>query len=285
MPDLTIIARAIDFIEENIRSPMTVADVAESVSYSLFHFCRVFNHATHHTPYDYLIRRRLAESVRSLLDSQKTILEIALEYQFSNPETFSRAFRRMFGVLPSESRKEGRIDLRQLMPRWTLAHLEHINKGPFLLPKVEEVEAFHVAGVMTLVRQDLKVIQELWAWLKHELGKLSGRLTSSELFGISLYSEDGDPGSYPYMAGVAWDRAEEVGGALVVKRFPAMKVARFIHKGSLFEVPLTLDYVYHAWLPRSGEQLSFPWVIESHGKEGWEAKGTESETAVAIPIQ
>ena len=285
MPDLAIIARAIDFIEDNLRSPITVADVAESVSYSLFHFCRVFNQATHHTPYDYLIRRRLAGSVHPLLDSQKSILEIALEYQFSNPETFSRAFRRMFGILPSESRKEGRIDQRQLMPRWTLAHLEHINKGPYLLPKVGDVEAFQVAGVMTLVRQDLKVIQELWAWLNHELDRVVEGASPGDYFGISFCSEGSDPGSYLYMAGVACEGAEDVGISLVVKRFPAMKVARFIHKGSLREVHLTLDYAYHAWLPRSDQQLSYPWVIENHGREGWEAKDAGSETAITIPIE
>jgi AraC family transcriptional regulator len=285
MPDLQIIAKAIDFVEDNLRSPMTVADMAESVSYSLFHFCRMFNQATHHTPYDYLIRRRLVESTRPLLHSDKNILEVALEYQFSNPETFSRAFRRMFGALPSEVRREGRIDQRQLMPRWTLAHLEHISKGPYLLPEVEERAPFQVAGVTTLVQEDPGVIPALWDWFLYEFERKDSKFRSGSLFGISLVSEDGVPGRYLYMAGVEIEGSQEVGGALVVKQFPAMRVARFIHKGKLRELYLTLDYAYHAWLPRSNEQLSFPWVMENLGQECWGAKGVESETAIYIPIQ
>ena len=87
------------------------------------------------------------------------------------------------------------------------------------------------------------------------------------------------------MAGVEIEELHEVGGALVVKRFPEMRVARFIHKGNFGQRCLTLDYAYHAWLPRSGEQLSFPWVIEKHGQTLWGAKGAESETAIYIPIQ
>jgi AraC family transcriptional regulator len=285
MPDLQIIARAIDFIEDNLRSPVTVADMAESVSYSLFHFCRVFNQATHHTPYDYLMRRRVVESTHPLLNSDKNILDIALEYQFGNPETFSRAFRRMFGALPSEVRKKGRIDRRLLMPRWTLAHLEHINKGPYLLPKVEERVPFQVAGVMTLVQKEIGVIPELWDWFVHELKRMGDHFTSGGLFGISMYAVGGYPEGYLYMAGVEIEESQAVGGALFVKRFPAMKVARFIHKGKLRKLYLTLDYAYHAWLPRSGEQLSFPWVLEKHSQISWGAKGAESETAIYIPIQ
>jgi AraC family transcriptional regulator len=285
MPDLQIIAKAIDFIEDKLRSPVTVADMAESVSYSLFHFCRVFNQATHHTPYDYLIRRRLVESTHSLLNSDKNILEIALEYQFSNPETFSRAFRRMFGILPSDLRKEGRIDRRHLMPKWTLAHLKHISKGPYLLPEVEERPPFQVAGIMTLVREDLGVIPELWNRFVQERERMGDYFSSGGLFGISLYSEENDPGSYLYLVGFEIEESQEVGGALVVKQFPAMKVARFIHKGKLHEFHLTLDYAYHAWLPRSGEQLSFPWVIEKHSQAFWGIKGAGSETAIYIPIQ
>lgn len=284
MPDLQIIARAIDFIEANLQSPITIADVAESVSYSLFHFCRVFNQVAHHTPYDYLIRRRLVESTHPLLNTDKKILEIALEFQFSNPETFSRAFRRMFGILPSELRRGGRLDRRHLMPKWTLAHLEHISKGHYLLPVVEERGPARVAGVMTLVQDDSSVIPELWDWFWNELERMGDTFSSGDFYSISMYSKDGHPESHLYMAGVELIGSEEVGDVFVEKQFPAMKVAHFVHKGSLCERHLTLDYAYHAWLPRSNEQLSFPWVMENLGQECWGAKGAESETAIYIPI-
>ena len=134
MPDLALISEAVDYIESNLREATTVADMADAVSYSLYHFCRTFNRATHHTPYDYLMRRRLSESAQALLQTDHKIIEIGLDYQFNSPETFSRAFKRMFGMQPNQIRKQGSIDPRRLMPRLTPAHLRHINKGPYLKP-------------------------------------------------------------------------------------------------------------------------------------------------------
>ena len=70
------ITQAIDFIERNLQRDISVADMAASVSYSIYHFCRTFNKITHHTPYDYLMRRRLSESARELMVSDRKIIEV-----------------------------------------------------------------------------------------------------------------------------------------------------------------------------------------------------------------
>jgi AraC family transcriptional regulator len=102
--------------------------------------------ATHHTPYDYLIRRRVSEAARALLETDNRILDIAFDYQFNNPETSSRAFKRMLGLQPSQWRVQGQANPGQpvgrLMPRLTLAHLEQIDKGPYLKPVVEDRTPF-----------------------------------------------------------------------------------------------------------------------------------------------
>ena len=101
MAEATSIVLAIDFVEENLGEDITIADVAEATGYSLYHFCRVFTQATHHPPYDYLIRRRLSQAAQDLLASERRIIDVALDYQFSTPETFSRAFKRLFGIQAS----------------------------------------------------------------------------------------------------------------------------------------------------------------------------------------
>ena len=90
MPDLAVICRALEFVEENLKDEISVGDMASAVGYSLYHFCRTFNEATHQTPYSYLMRRRLTEAARVLLSTDDKIIDVALDYQFGNPETFSR---------------------------------------------------------------------------------------------------------------------------------------------------------------------------------------------------
>ena len=77
MPDVTPIDRAIDLIEGNLMAAVTVADMAAAAGYSLFHFSRTFNQATHHTPYDYLMRRRLSEAAQTLVRTDRKIKSVA----------------------------------------------------------------------------------------------------------------------------------------------------------------------------------------------------------------
>ena len=50
MADLESMARALAFIEAHLQEPVGVGDIAQAVSYSLYHFCRTFSRLTLHTP-------------------------------------------------------------------------------------------------------------------------------------------------------------------------------------------------------------------------------------------
>lgn len=55
---------------------------------------------------DYLRQRKLAFALKEVRDKQKSFLDIAFDYGFSSHEAFTRAFKRMYGVAPSEYRRE-----------------------------------------------------------------------------------------------------------------------------------------------------------------------------------
>ena len=57
---------------------------------------------------DYLRHRKLAFALKEVRDSEKSILEIAVAYGFSSHEAFTRAFKGMYGVTPSDYRKHPR---------------------------------------------------------------------------------------------------------------------------------------------------------------------------------
>jgi AraC family transcriptional regulator len=285
----TAINRALDFVEDNLRQEITVADMANAAGYSLYHFSRTFNGIVHHTPYDYLMRRRLSESARDLVRTDRRIIDIAFDYGFNSPETFSRAFKRMFCVQPHQWRKREWIDERLLMGRLTPAHIDHINKGEYLMPELREKDAFRVTGVMSLIRYGRETVARLWDMLSRQLaGGVNGR-ELGDYYGIAWYPEDWGEQGFLYMAGV-----EVIAGngtiqdglptALVDKAMPAARYARFIHKGSRQELQFTLDYVYQIWLPKSGENLAHPFEIECYGQELDRAQAG-AEWEVLVPIE
>jgi AraC family transcriptional regulator len=278
-------AKAVDFIEANLKADIAVADIADAVSYSLYHFCRMFNGITHHTPYDYLMRRRLSESARELAETDKKIVDVAFDYRFNSPETFSRAFKRVFNVQPYLWRKQGSLDRRVLMSRLTAAHIQHINKGDYLNPALEERGAFQVAGVMALVKDNPEVIPQLWDMLAQEVAEIREIGTRGRWYGIAWYPRGWQERGYLYLAAVEVEPQAVVGSALVVKRMPPYKYARFIHKGPYRDLGLTLDYVYQTWLPKSGKRLAGSFEIEDYGHELGNPGGEASETGIYIPIR
>ncbi|MBT7191835.1 MAG: helix-turn-helix transcriptional regulator [Anaerolineae bacterium] len=132
---ITAIYSAIEFIEKHLKDEISVGDIAASAGYSLYHFIRVFNQTVQHSPYDYLIRRRLSEAALELRASDRRIIDISMDYCFQNHETFSRAFKRMFAVQPSQWRSKKNVQSWLLLPRLSMEYLRHINKKDFLYPK------------------------------------------------------------------------------------------------------------------------------------------------------
>jgi AraC-like DNA-binding protein len=100
------IMRAVDFVEERMGEDVGAQEMAAAACYSPFYFSRLFAQATGHSPYDYLMRRRVAAAAEEVVSGSRSLIEIALDRGFDVPDTFARAFRRCFGLAPSEARRE-----------------------------------------------------------------------------------------------------------------------------------------------------------------------------------
>ncbi len=262
MDDITGMARALDFIEDHLREPVGVADMAAAVAYSLYHFCRTFKAATHFTPYDYLMRRRIAEAAREALASEHKLIDIAFDYQFNNPETFSRAFKRVLGVQPTQWRKQG-AGYRQLMPRLTAKHLAHLRHGAPWRPVIEECPALGLIGVMTLGADAAAA----WDRLRHELAMCNLAGAGGEFYTWTWCAVDGaaEGGVTATLAALAKSGADVEAGALVAKTLPARTYLRVPHRGTARDLTLTLDCAYHIWLPQSEYRAALPWYVEGYG--------------------
>jgi AraC family transcriptional regulator len=279
MLNTTLMAQAIDFIEDHLRDDITVGDIARAVSLSVYYFCRSFNQATHHTPYDYLMRRRIAEAARDLLQTDRKIIEITFDYQFNNPETFTRAFKRVFALQPNQWRKQGCCDRRLIMPRLTLAHLQHLAQGPYLQPVLIERAELRLTGLMTLVQNDPAVIDTLWEWFARSIGS-RGDLVERDRYGILQYAAENEPAGYFYLLGVPVDDDTPLAATWVTKTLPARPCARFIHKGTRLDLQLTLDYIYYTWLPQANHQLQSSTILLHYGQHFEDSPAAETGVLV-----
>ena len=84
---------------------VTLDALSRRLGYSSYHFSHRFRELSGVSFRGYVRERRLALALRQLQSTEKSILEIALEFGFSSHEAFSRAFRKAYGVTPSSYRR------------------------------------------------------------------------------------------------------------------------------------------------------------------------------------
>jgi AraC family transcriptional regulator len=96
------IAKAVEYIEENLTNEIDLAACAKACGYSKYYFLRAFKEVAGITPIDYIRKRRLSEIAKRICEGDEYISEIAFAYGFNSKENFTRAFKDEYHILPTE---------------------------------------------------------------------------------------------------------------------------------------------------------------------------------------
>lgn len=103
----TAIGRAKEYIQRNFTKDISLDSVAQAVSISPYYFSKLFKEETGTNFSDYLTELRINRA-KQLLDEDpdRNIKEISIESGYSNPNYFSRIFKKWTGSTPTERRQE-----------------------------------------------------------------------------------------------------------------------------------------------------------------------------------
>src|SRR5438132_4034806 len=91
-------------IQEHLDEELPLDRLARVAHFSPFHFHRLFRALVGETVSEYVRRLRLESAAVALKTTDKTVLQVALDAGYGTHEAFTRAFRQMFGISPSQFR-------------------------------------------------------------------------------------------------------------------------------------------------------------------------------------
>ncbi|ACL76998.1 AraC family transcriptional regulator [Ruminiclostridium cellulolyticum] len=142
--------KAIDYIESNLADKISYNKAAQIACCSTYHFQRMFSSITDVPLSEYIRRRRLTLAAFELQTSDIKVIDVAFKYGYESPEAFSRAFKKLHGVMPTSARDIG-ISLKAF-PKMTFSI--SIKGDTEMNYRIEQREAFNVFGVYTEISTD-----------------------------------------------------------------------------------------------------------------------------------
>ena len=93
------------YLAVHFRQPLTIQAVAAALASSPYHLCRVFKREIGRSLHQHLNNLRLRAALEPLADDGVDLTTIGLEHGFASHSHFSAAFRKSFGLTPSQFRR------------------------------------------------------------------------------------------------------------------------------------------------------------------------------------
>lgn len=109
-PDLTgkpdSVRHVVRLMADHIEEPLSTVDMANRVGLSVRQIERLFRRYIKQTPSEYYIALRLSHARELLIQTDGTVLEVAISTGFASQSHFAQSYRAAFGCNPSDERRK-----------------------------------------------------------------------------------------------------------------------------------------------------------------------------------
>lgn len=113
--DETRVKEAMLFIRTHYAEPLTLQEIADSIHVSKSECCRCFARTLQMSPFEYLMKYRIYESTKKLMDSEQnfgSIADLATSVGFNNTSYFNKLFKKFLGCTPTYYRTHKVLHLK-----------------------------------------------------------------------------------------------------------------------------------------------------------------------------
>lgn len=106
MEKLLLITEAPEYIESNLTEEIKTEDIARELYCSKSSIEKLFKAVTNMSIKDYTVRRRMSRAAKDIVaHPDSSLLDLSVKYGYSSNEAFTRAFKGIWHVNPSEYKK------------------------------------------------------------------------------------------------------------------------------------------------------------------------------------
>lgn len=270
--------RVLDYIQEHLDEELSLDRLSSLACFSQYHFHRIFSGMVGESVKAYVRRLRLERAASRLKQTKKGITEIAFEAGFETHESFTRAFKVMFGLSPKHFRQrtwqvrrdKNRKYWKETTMKVTLITLEAMDvayirhRGPYdQCGKAWDILC-QWAGSQGLLRPGVKMLG---------LSYDDPQVTSPEKLRYDACIEVNTECS-----------VEEVDSSIARKTIPQGYYAMTTHVGPYDTLADTYNELCGQWLPQNGYEIDSRACLEIYMNSPEETEQEDLITDIYIPL-
>jgi AraC family transcriptional regulator len=144
------IHQAIDYISEHLAEDIPLEKLATVACFSPFHFHRIFSAVLGETPRDYIERSRMEKAAKLICLKQNiAIADIASACGFSSASSFTRTFKKHYGIAPTQYLQKHKEEHHTLSEQQPITQSQSRLRD-FSLVEIKKLPAFHIAYSQTI---------------------------------------------------------------------------------------------------------------------------------------
>lgn len=273
---------SIEYIEANLFEKITPDDIARQACFSTFHYCRMFRALIGDSVMGYVRKRRLSVAALRLASEKISIVSLALDCQFESHEAFTRAFKQLFHITPSEFKSLPNPiwpGFKKPVNPQTLHHLRE--GGVSMVPEIVRCKEFLVTGISSNYTQtSTQDIPLLWQQFGPRIESIAGRTEAGTSYGICRPVHNGE---FEYTAAVAVNTLDNLPEGMSGIVVPEQTYARFTHRGAVRDIHETISYIWATWFPNSDFDVTGKTEFEQYDKR-FDPVGLTGEIDFYVPV-
>lgn len=172
---ISSVNKALKFMDDNLDTNLSLETISKVACFSPFHFHRIFKIITKETLNSYISRKRIEKAAAVLMHKPEvSITDLSLQFGFNSNSSLTRAFKKYYGISPSEFRKQknsrfskiGKIESKNGQERVVfeeyICSINHLKKWIGMNAKIEirEIANLELAYVTSIGHQGISSAYE-----------------------------------------------------------------------------------------------------------------------------
>ncbi len=276
------ISRAIEYIEKNLKEDLSIEDIASYSHISSFYFQKGFSIICGYGIGEYIKNRRLSSAGKEVLNTNKKIIDIAMEYGYDSQDSFTKAFKRFHGFTPTEVRNSG-ATIKDFAP----LKVNLILKGGYTMEyKIVEKDSFNIIGLKDTFKYGTaeQDVPKLWKkfFMKTVFNKINAK------YAVNIDTTLGSD-KFEYVIGDDYND-NKIPKDFEIIEIPRLTWAIFPCVGKASETIQDINQkIFKEWLPNSNEyEIAEGYNIEYYSNPKDFKKGVDDEKyycEVWIPVK